>query len=117
MTVATAATRWTCDGCGVSVSWADGERAPLPDAWEESADGCFCLGCRRERAAEAAIEQAPESDREARAKLRRASLIEFELRRAPERPNNTIARACRSSAVAIATARKQMESESSPGAE
>jgi hypothetical protein len=107
----TTARRWTCDGCRVAASRLDGEQAPLPEAWARTAEGCFCLKCRRERAAESAMEAAPgESNREARAKLRRAGLIEFEIRRTPDRPNNTIARACRSSAVAVAAARQRIES-------
>ena len=110
-TATSTAERWTCDECGVSVTWSDGRRAPLPEVWTRSAEGCFCLKCRRERAAESAVEGAPEGgNREARAKLRRASLIEFEIRRTPDRPNNTIARACRSSAVVVAQARKRIES-------
>jgi hypothetical protein len=106
------ASRWTCDGCGVTASRIDGLQAPLPEAWASSSDGCLCLKCRREQAAERALEEAPEdSDRESRAKLRRAGLIEFEIRRTPERPNNTIARACRSSAVAVAAARQKIESQ------
>lgn len=105
------AERWTCDGCDVAVSWIDGHRGPLPDTWVLSDDGHFCLKCRRERAADSAIDAAADdTTREARAKLRRASLIEFEVRRTPDRPNNTIARACRSSAIAVAAVRKRIES-------
>ena len=112
MTVATeaVASRWTCQECGVAVSWADGHRGPLPDGWSDSADGLFCLKCRRERVAEAAAPP-EEGNREERAKLRRASLIEFEVRRTPDRPNNQIAKACRSSVVAVAAARERIESE------
>ena len=112
MTVAEAtASVWTCDGCGVSVSWMDGHRGALPESWARATDGVFCLKCRREQAAESAMEAAPgDSNREARAKLRRAGLIEFEIRRTPELPNNTIAKACRSSAIAVAAARQRIES-------
>jgi hypothetical protein len=117
MSAVATAERWSCDGCGVSVTWSDGRRAPLPEAWTNSADGCYCLKCRRERAAESALDAAPESgNREARAKLRRASLIEFEIRRTPDLPNNTIARACRSSAMVVAAARQRIESRGRGGA-
>ena len=107
---------WTCDGCGVSVSWSDGHRESVPETWVRSDSGCFCLRCRRERAADSAVEAAPgDENRDARAKLRRAGLIEFEIRRTPDRPNNTIARACRSSAVAVAAARKRIESREGAG--
>jgi hypothetical protein len=101
---------WACEGCDVTVSWMDGHRGPLPDTWALTEDGPHCLKCRRELAAEAALDAAPqESSREVRAKMRRASLIEFEVRRTPERPNNTIARACHASAVAVAAARKRID--------
>jgi hypothetical protein len=102
--------RWSCGGCGVSASRIDGVPAKLPESWESTADGEFCLGCRRQRAAEAALDRAPaDSGRDARASLRRAGLIEFEVRRTPERTNGTIARACRSSAAAVAAARERVE--------
>lgn len=107
------AERWTCDGCGVSVSWIDGHREALPESWARSADGRFCLKCRRDQAAESAVDAAPDDcNRDARAKLRRASLLEFEIRRAPDRPDNAIARACRSSAVAVAAARRRVRAQS-----
>lgn len=112
------ASTWTCDGCGVSVSWIDGHQGPLPDTWARADDGCFCLKCRRDRAAESAMDAVPgDGNREARAKLRRASLIEFEIRRTPDRANNTIARACRSSAIAVAAARRRIESQAQGPAE
>lgn len=105
------ASRWVCDGCGVCVSWIDDRRGPLPDTWARSADGCFCLKCRRDRAADSAMAAAPEdTSRDARAKLRRASLIEFEIRRTPEMANNQIARVCRSSTPAVAAVRRRIES-------
>lgn len=104
-----AAVSWTCDGCAVSISRIDGERTPLPSGWESSAEGRFCLLCSRTRAAEAALEFAPEdSTRDERAKLRRAALIEFEVRRVPELPDSTIARACRASAAAVAATRRRI---------
>jgi hypothetical protein len=104
-----AAASWTCDGCAVSISRIDGKRTPLPTGWESSTEGQFCLLCSRARAAEAALETAPKnSTRDERAKLRRAALIEFEVRRVPELPDNAIARACRSSAAAVAATRKRI---------
>lgn len=103
------AAKWTCRGCGVCVSRIDGEPAPLPDTWVSSAEGDFCLGCRRQRAAEEALDAAPpDSPRDVRARLRRAALIEFEVRRSPERTDGSIARACRSSAAAVAAARRRL---------
>jgi hypothetical protein len=87
----------------------DGSRAPFPDSWESCAEGAFCLSCRRQRAAEAAQEAAPSGcSSEARAKARRAGLIEFEVRRTPKLPDGSIARACRTSASAVAAVRKRL---------
>jgi hypothetical protein len=113
MNVATSM-KWTCAVCGVAASRSDNETAPLPEFWETGADGTFCLGCRRHRAAEAAADAAPETaDRGDRAKLRRAAIIEFEVRRAPERTNGSIAKSSRSSIPAVVAARRRLESVSS----
>jgi hypothetical protein len=103
------AKKWTCDGCGVSAGRIDGEPVALPDTWVASADGRFCLVCRRDRAAEAALESAPGSPVDARAKLRRAALIEFEVSRTPDHPDGVIARACRTSVTAVTRARRRLE--------
>jgi hypothetical protein len=103
---ATTARKWTCDRCSVSVSRIDGGSAALPDSWTTGADGSFCLTCRRERAAEAALAHAPDDcSNDVRAKMRRSGLLEFEVRRAPDRADNAIAKACHTSASAVATAR------------
>jgi hypothetical protein len=87
----------------------DGEAVALPTVWESSAKGRFCLICRRERAAEAALESAPSnSPVDARAKLRRAALIEFEVARTPEHPDGVIARACHTSVTAVTRARRRL---------
>jgi hypothetical protein len=105
------ARRWTCDRCSVAVGRIDGSRVPLPANWIASADGCFCLTCRRERAAEAALDAAPtDSSSDTRNKMRRAGLIEFEVRRAPDRADNAIARACHTSASAVTAVRQRLQS-------
>jgi hypothetical protein len=104
--VAPTACKWTCDRCAVSVSRIDGGEVPLPESWSAAADGRFCLTCRRERAADAALAGAPaDCGVDARAKLRRAGLVEFEVRRAPDRADNAIAKACHTSASTVARAR------------
>ena len=101
------ARKWTCDRCGVSVSQLGGAQVPFPKSWTVAPDGSFCLTCRRERAAEAALDAAPpDCSNDARAKLRRAGLVEFEVRRAPDRADNAIAKACHTSASAVVTARE-----------
>lgn len=103
------AKRWTCGECGVSVGKMDGTRVPLPKSWSSSSEGTFCLLCRRERAARAALDTAPaNSGIEERAKLRRAALIEFEVTRRPEEGDGMIAKACRSSVAAVAAARRRL---------
>jgi hypothetical protein len=111
MSTATAtAKKWTCDQCGVSVGRIDGGHVELPDTWDKCADGLFCLICRRDRAAQAALEAAPEgSPLEVRAKLRRAALIEFEVSRRPDHGDGAIAKACRSSVSAVQAARRRLE--------
>jgi hypothetical protein len=103
------AKKWTCDQCGVTVSRLGGEKVGLPASWTTDEDGTFCLLCRRERAAQAALDAAPEGNLEARAKLRRAALVEFEIRRRPGHGNGEIAKACRSSVAAVVAARKRLK--------
>jgi len=109
MSTAAAASRsWTCDGCGVTASRIDREPVPLPATWIESEEGCFCLVCRRQRAADAALEAMPDSPLNARAKLRRTALIEFEVSRTPEQTDGSIARACRTSTAVVSQARRRL---------
>ena len=103
------ARRWTCARCGVVTSRSDAGAAPPPESWETCADGTFCLGCRRQRVAEAAVDAAPSvTDRGTRARLRRTAVIEFEVMRTPDRPNGSIAKACRSSVPVVAAARRRL---------
>lgn len=103
------AKKWTCDQCGVSVSRMGGEQVALPDTWIDVDDGTFCLICRRDRAAQAALDSAPEGCTiDQRAKLRRAALIEFEVSRRPDHGDGAIAKACRSSVSAVAAARRRL---------
>ena len=85
------------------------EHAAMPSNWVRENGQTFCLSCRRAMAAEAGLESAPEGTTLAgRAQLRAAALIEFEVMRDPDRPNGTIARACRSSVPAVLKARKRL---------
>ena len=107
---ASTANKWICDECGVSVSRVGGEKVELPASWVSSREGTFCLLCRRERAAQAALASAPKDcGLEDRAKLRRAALVEFEVRRRPNHGNGEIAKACRSSVAAVVAARKRLK--------
>lgn len=103
------ASRWTCAGCGVAASRSDTEVAPLPESWETGLEGTFCLGCRRNRVGEAALNAAPASaDRDARVRLRRNAVVEFEVRRVPEKTNGSIARVCRTSIPTVRAARQRL---------
>jgi len=107
---ATTSNKWTCDDCGVTVSRLGGEKVELPQSWVSSKEGTFCLLCRRERAAEAALAKAPKDCGLAdRAKLRRAALVEFEVQRRPSHGNGEIAKACRASVAAVVAARKRLK--------
>lgn len=108
--MAAEAVRWSCARCGVSVGRMDGEPALLPTSWSRSEEQILCLTCSRAQAGETAMDGAPEAtSREDRVRLRRTALIEFEIGRAPEAPNATIARACRTSSAAVAAVRVELE--------
>ena len=113
---ATAAKRWTCDRCGVAVGQHRrhaGAAARELGAGAPRASSAWPAGVQR--AAEEALDAAPdECSTDARAKARRAGLIEFEVRRTPDLADNTIARACRTSASAVAAARKRLDMGESP---
>jgi len=106
----TMAKKWTCDRCGVTASRIDGEATQPPDSWAITADDQLCLVCRREHAAEAALDSVPSNSPVAeRAKLRRAALIEFEVSRTPDHADGVIARACRTSVSAVTKARRNLQ--------
>ena len=109
------ARKWTCAGCGVSASRSDEEPVPIPETWDNCAEGSFCLGCRRRRVGEAAAEAAPEdSNRDDRAKIRRTAVLEFEVQRDPDRTNGSIAKACRASIPAVVAARDRLGAPAAP---
>lgn len=104
------AVRWSCARCKVSVGQIDGAASLLPPSWSLVDGGALCLTCSRARAGEAAMEAAPAaSSREERVKIRRTALIEFEIARAPEAPNRTIALACHTSPAAVAAVRTRLD--------
>lgn len=108
--MAAEAIRWSCARCEVSVGRIDGEPALLPASWSRADGQVLCLTCSRAEAGEAAMDSAPAaSSREDRVRLRRTALIEFEIGRAPEAPNRTIALACRTSSAAVAAVRDELE--------
>jgi hypothetical protein len=109
MTTASATTEWTCGRCEVTVRFMpDAERVGLPTHWVEQDGEAYCLACRRAIAVDEAIEAAGEASGESLAKLRTAALVEFEIKRDPDRANGEIARACRSSVPAVVKARQRL---------
>lgn len=110
-----ASRRWTCGRCGVAAGRIDGKAVPLPGGWESGEEGEFCLACRRGRAGDAGHAAAPaDASTAERAGARRAALLEFEVRRTPQLTDSTIARACRTSASAVAAARRRLRLGASP---
>jgi len=114
MSTATARTRapsWTCARCEVTIRWAPGrERSGPPEGWAELDGEPHCLRCRREHAAQSAIDNAPPGvSREERAKLRATAVLEFELERDPDRPNGEIAKVVRCSVPAVLKSRRRLE--------
>lgn len=104
------AVRWSCARCEVSVGRIDGGRTTLPATWSRSEDQILCLTCSRAQAGEAAMDTAPdETSRQDRVRLRRTALIEFEIDRAPEAPDRTIALACHTSSGAVAAVRGELD--------
>ena len=80
-----------------------------PSAWAEDGGELYCLGCRRELAAEAGAGAAPPgTTAQHLAQLRTAALIEFEVSRGPERSDSEIARAVRTSVPAVVKARQRL---------
>ena len=106
----TATADWTCARCQVTVSWmAEVERPELPATWAQEGGELYCLSCRREMAGEAGVAKAPKDASSAeRQKIESQARIEFEIKRRPESEDNRIAKACRTSVVAVRKARARL---------
>ncbi|MDX6637717.1 MAG: hypothetical protein QOJ01_1228 [Solirubrobacterales bacterium] len=90
-------------------TWTNGlETGSAPPNWARVGGLHYCLVCRRERAVESALEVAGDIGIEARAKVRSAAVVEFEITRNPQRTEGEIAKAARTSIGAVRKARKQM---------
>jgi hypothetical protein len=102
--------RWTCGYCSVEVRFMSGsEVRGLPANWSKEPQGPACLACRRELAADAAVdEDSPELSVNERARLRSFALLEFEVTRDPDRSNAQIAGAVHTSVVAVQKARERL---------
>jgi hypothetical protein len=102
--------RWTCERCEVTASsMSRGKRLALPAGWAKEGRKVYCLSCRREMAAETGLDEVGEdAPRERRAQVRVRAVVEFELKRDPDRSNVEIARAARSSVPAVQKARERL---------
>jgi hypothetical protein len=98
----------------MTVSFADDVDSPrLPTTWAREDGLLYCLSCRREMAGDASVVGIEEgTSNEKRLQLRSQARIEFEINRDPERPDNQIAKACRTSTVAVRKARARLGLES-----
>jgi len=104
-------TAWTCVRCEVTTSFMAGSgHKGLPADWVDLDGELYCLGCRRFLAGEAAADDGDVegASREELLQLRKAGTLEFELRRDPDRPDRAIARACHTSAPAVAKVRSRL---------
>ena len=101
--------RSTCTNCAVEVSWiGDSGRDTLPANWIETPGGPACLHCRRQLAGEAAV-SGSDLNLQGRARLRNSTIVEFEVRRAPDRTNSQIANAVHTSLAAVQKARDRID--------
>jgi len=108
------ASSWTCARCEVTVSFSPEVKRPrLPSTWVRENGELYCLGCRRELAADAGVEGVGEDvPSQRRLQIRSHARIEFEVKRDPERPDNQIAKACGTSTFAVRKARTRLGLES-----
>lgn len=102
--------KWTCARCEVTVGLPKGPDTPkLPVGWAKKGRKLYCLACRREMAEEDSVADIPEGAPAAKSQaLRSAARVEFEIKRDPNRPDNQIAQACRTSIPAVKKARERL---------
>lgn len=85
------------------------QRPRLPSTWSRENGDLYCLSCRREMAGEAGVEDLEDDvPSDVRHRARAQGTIDFEIRRDPERPDNQIAKACRTSTLAVRKARARL---------
>ena len=101
---------WRCDRCQMTTRQMAGrERTECPDSWAERDGVLHCLKCRRDAAADLAVEQADDANVDKRAEVRRWAVIEFEIERDPESSDREIARAINSSLPTVSKVRRRLE--------
>ncbi len=96
----------------------DGDAADLPATWTQPGDSTYCLDCSRALAGEAALDRRrTRISRDEQVRLRRDAVIGFEIGRAPEAPDRTIAQACRTSACDGRPVREALDAADAAAAE
>ncbi len=99
----------TCARCEMTTRWIPADkREKVPANWIVKNGQSYCLACRRELAVDEALEQMTDEAPAARAKIRSQAVVEFEIRRDPDRRDGDIARAARCSVMAVSKARKRL---------
>ncbi len=100
----------TCARCEMTTHWIPQKKSEkVPANWITKNGQGYCLACRRELAVDDALaEMGEEGAPAARAKIRSQAVVEFEIRRDPDRRDGDIARASRCSVMAVSKARKRL---------
>lgn len=100
----------TCARCEMTTRWFPKKKSEkVPANWITKNGQAYCLACRRELAVDEALEEMGEGGAPAaRAKIRSQAVVEFEIRRDPDRRDGDIARAARCSVMAVSKARKRL---------
>ncbi len=99
----------TCARCEMTTTWIPrSKKEKVPANWITKNGQGYCLACRRELAVDDALEEMGTDAPAARAKIRSQAVVEFEIRRDPDRRDGDIARAARCSVMAVSKARKRL---------
>ena len=99
----------TCARCEMTTRWIPADkREKVPANWVIKNGQSYCLACRRELAVDDALADLGNEAPAARAKIRSQAVVEFEIRRDPDRRDGDIARAARCSVMAVSKARKRL---------
>lgn len=99
----------TCARCEMTTTWIPrSKKEKVPANWIIKNGQGYCLACRRELAVDEALAEMGEDAPAVRAKIRSQAVVEFEIRRDPDRRDGDIARAARCSVMAVSKARKRL---------
>jgi hypothetical protein len=99
----------TCARCEMTTTWIPRtKKEKVPANWIVKNGQAYCLACRRELAVDDAPTEMGDDAPAVRAKIRSQAVVEFEIRRDPDRRDGDIARAARCSVMAVSKARKRL---------